>query len=203
MRPTRSLPATHRSIGTLDVRRRLPILLLSLGGLILLPLCYELFNLAARRLGGSAYADALNGLSDGSLDSIVKFILGLLLVNLVMLVLHEGMHGIFLAGFTRTRPEFALKSYYAYAAAPGWYFPRAHYLVVSLAPLVLISLLGTALMPVVPVAWLPALVGLLTFNAAGSVGDLAVFFWLLVQPASTYAYDTGDTVTLFGESRET
>lgn len=201
MRPAQSLPEDYQPTGTLDARRLINALLLTLGALILLTPAYGLFNRAAVWLSGGGYSGGLEGLTISGVWQVIQLVLVILLINAVMLVLHEGAHGIFLWAFTRARPVFALKAYYAYAAAPGWYFPRRHYLIVSVAPLVLLSLAGLALMPFFPLAWLPALVGFLTLNAAGSIGDLAVFFWLLFHPPGAYAYDTGDAVTFFTKGR--
>jgi hypothetical protein len=99
--------------------------------------------------------------------------------------------------FTRTRPVFAFRGYYAYAAAPGWYFPRRQYILVSLAPLVLLSLLGLVALVFVPAGWFLPVILFMSFNGGGAVGDLAVFFWLLRQPSTCLAYDVGDAVTLY------
>jgi hypothetical protein len=99
--------------------------------------------------------------------------------------------------FTRTRPVFAFRGYYAYAAAPGWYFPRRQYMLVSLAPLVLLSLLGLVLLAFVPAGWFLTVISFVAFNGSGAIGDLAVFIWLLRQPSTCLAYDVGEAVTLY------
>jgi len=41
------------------------------------------------------------------------------------------------------------------------------------------------------------LLAFLLFNAAGAVGDIAVSIWLLFQPATLLARDTGDGITFY------
>jgi hypothetical protein len=112
-------------------------------------------------------------------------------------VLHELIHGLFFWLFTRTRPAFGFKGAYAYAAAPGWYIPRSQYIIVGLAPLVLITLGGFALLVVVPAWLIPALLFVVVMNGAGAVGDIAVVGWLLVQPRATLVHDLGDAVAIY------
>jgi hypothetical protein len=75
--------------------------------------------------------------------------------------------------------------------------PRNQYAVVGLAPLVLMTLAGLALLPVIPVWAIPSLLFVVVTNAAGAVGDIAVVGWLLLQPRATLVNDIGDAVTLY------
>ena len=136
-----------------------------------------------------------------SLSGILQAILAVVVVTAVMIVLHEAVHGVGFWIFTRTMPVFAFKGVYAYAAAPAWYLPKAQYLLVALAPLVVLSLLGVALMLVVPTGGFIILLLFLVSNASGAVGDLWVVGWLLRQPSKCYANDRGDAVTLFLEDQ--
>ena len=77
---------------------------------------------------------------------------------LVMIVLHEGLHGLFFWLFTREKPKFAFKGFYAYAAMPDWYLPKKEYLITALAPLVGITLLGVLGLALLP-GWADAALG--------------------------------------------
>jgi hypothetical protein len=85
-----------------------------------------------------------------SLTDLVTFIGVVLLLLAVQVILHELIHGFFFWFFTRSRPTFGFKGFYAYAAAPDWYLPRNQHLIVALAPLVLITGLGLVLLTFVP-----------------------------------------------------
>lgn len=119
------------------------------------------------------------------------------LVAVGVIVLHEIVHGLFFWLFTGSRPVFALKIVYAYAGAPDWYLPCRQYMVVGVAPLVVITALGVLLLAVVPQGWLLPVLLFTALNAGGAVGDLGVAAWLLVQPAACLANDEGDRVTLY------
>ncbi len=128
---------------------------------------------------------------------MLVFIVVLIVLVVFQVVLHELIHGLFFWIFTRDRPVFGFKGLYAYAAAPNWYVPHTQHLIVGLAPLVLITLAGFALIAVVPLAAVPLLVLLIVINAAGAVGDIAMVAWEAVQPRGTLVHDTGDAITLY------
>jgi hypothetical protein len=119
-------------------------------------------------------------------------------IQIVMVILHEAIHGAFFWFFTRERPTFGLELPFAtYAAAPDWYLPRNQHLVVGLAPFALISLSGLALSPVAPAAAVPALLLIATTNAAGCIGDFVMVIWLLTYPRDTFVQDTGAAITIY------
>ena len=196
MLPTKELPIYYKSIGTLDLssdRRKLVGLnILAIGLFLLSAWLFGMLIGALRRPDAGQLAFGFAGLGDA-----LGLVLLLLLVTGIMLVLHEAAHGIFFWWYTRERPKFAIRWSYAYAAAPEWYLPKRKYLVVALAPLVLVTLLGVLAALVVPAAWLKGVWLLLILNTSGAVGDLWVVGWLLRQPESCLANDHGDAVTLY------
>jgi hypothetical protein len=197
MPATNHLPEGYRSIGTLNLTKNVRLLIyLNVIGAVLLVGFYYVFIRAALWMRPEA---ARQGLAGGSLNlsSMLVLVLAVIGIYAAVIVLHEGTHGIFMVWFTHTRPVFAFRGYYAYAAAPGWYFPRNQYMLVSLAPLVLLSLLGLVVLAFVPAGWFLAVISFIAFNGSGAVGDLAVFFWLLRQPSTCLAYDVGDAITLY------
>jgi hypothetical protein len=197
MKPVQELPQSYQSIGTLDLSKdRKAAIAINLAGIVLLFLFGWLFNRALLLLRGDVARNVLS-FEFGSLLDLGVFILVALGTMGLMIVVHEAIHGVFFWLFTRSRPVFAYKIWYAYATAPGWYLPRGQYLIVALAPLVIISLVGLGLMAVLPLSWLAPLLFLLIMNAAGAVGDLAVAGWLILQKPGVYAADRGDAVTLY------
>ncbi len=192
----RELPAGYRPVGRFDIRDTRRLLLLNVLGLGLLAASGWAFTrllLALRPAdGAAALSVSIDGF--GGLISSVAALIGSLIV---MVVLHEGAHGIFFWLFTHQPPAFSFKWTHAYAAAPGWFFPRGQYLLTALAPAVLVSLLGVGLMLILPVGWLFPLVLMLVFNFSGAVADFWVAVWLLRQPAGVLALDEGDAVMLF------
>ena len=131
--------------------------------------------------------------------SLLK-ILGVLIIILVNLVLHEAIHGFFFWWFTRSKPLFALHLAYAYAAAPEWYIPRHQYAVIGLAPLLLIDAVILAILPLVPQEAILILVSMLAFNTGGAIGDIWMVSRLLFLAPAGLINDHGDSVQFYQPS---
>ena len=197
MKPLRELPETYRPAGTLDLSKdRKALLLLNLLAFVVILAMWSFFMRLVEWMRPDAAVEGL-ALSINGLGDMVKYVALILVLTGVMLTLHEAIHGFFFWLFTRSRPRFALKLAYAYAAAPDWYLPRNQYLVTALSPLIGITLVCVLLVAVLPPAWFWAVGFILIFNASGAVGDLWVAGWLLTMPSDTYARDSGDSVTLY------
>lgn len=132
------------------------------------------------------------------LSQISIVLLTMILTTVLVLLVHETIHGLCFWLFTRKRPLFGLKWGYAYASAPEWYIPRGPSVANGLAPLVAITLCGLALFPFVPFMVTSILIFALTINAAGAVGDLYVVSLLLTKPASILVRDYGDGMVVYG-----
>jgi hypothetical protein len=129
----------------------------------------------------------------GKVGALV-FIVGLALSGLVAMVLHEAVHGVFLWRFTKTRPDFGYRGWYAYAGAPGWYFSRPSFLVALLAPFVALTAVAFALYFVLPATSALLALSLALFNAIGSIGDLYLCARLLGAPRSSVVEDRADGI---------
>jgi hypothetical protein len=199
MNASTDLPQGYHLRGTLDLSRNKKAFLAvnAFGFILLLFFTWLFIRLAAALRQSSAIPLAfpeIRGLPGGQLVTIL-----LLFVLLgIMLVLHEAIHGFFFWLFTRQRPRFGFRGVYAFAAAPDWYLPRWQYAIVGISPLVVISLLGLLLIPVVPEVWLMPVLTFMIFNASGAAGDVIVVAWLLLQPPGVLARDAGDAVSLYG-----
>jgi hypothetical protein len=188
-----SLPPEYQLARAIDLRQQPRLLLeLNLVGLGLLLLSGWLFLWLAVRLRPEAGLRLSLRLS----DSLVV-VLGIVIAFAAVLLLHELVHGTCFWLITRRPPRFGVQLAYAYAAAPQWYIPRNPYLIVGMAPLVVITLVGVALLPVLPAALLLPWIFALTINASGSIGDLYIIAWLLTRPASALVNDHGDRIYIY------
>jgi hypothetical protein len=196
MNPTKSLPMGYELRRSIDLSKNRPAMLgLNLAAVILLLVFGYLFLRLATLLRPEATAQSFS-FSGNALEALL-FILAVLAISAVMVVLHEGVHGLFFWSLTRERPKFGFRGAYAYAAAPDWYLPRNPYLWVGLSPLVVLTAIGVLALIAAPQ---PALLYILIFmvlNAAGAVGDLAVVFLLLTQPSTVLVNDSGDAVSVY------
>jgi hypothetical protein len=137
----------------------------------------------------------------GAAGILLLWVVSLAAATIVMIVLHEAVHGVFFWLFSGRFPQFGFKGYYAYAAMPpGVYLQRDRYILTGIAPAVLLTLGGLALLPVLPSWSLPTLIVFLTGNASGSVGDVLVIGWLLSKPSDVFIEDNGAVMTVYGRA---
>ncbi len=115
----------------------------------------------------------------------------------VVVVLHELLHALFFWLFTYERPKIGFNLLYAYAAAPGWHFPRNQFILIGAAPLIFITLGGLIGILLADFVWIPRFVLAMTINAAGAVGDLIVIIWMMTQPVDALVKDDGPKITLY------
>lgn len=186
-----TLPSGYELARTIDLRVQPALMLgLNLIGLGLLLLFAWFFFWLAARLRPQAGPNLSFSLG-------LPAILAIIVAFAAVLLLHELVHGACFWLITRSRPRFGLQAAYAYAAAPDWYIPRNPYLIVGLAPLVLITLVGIALLPWLPTVLLLPWIFALSVNASGSVGDVYIITWLLSRPAGALVNDHGDSIHIY------
>jgi hypothetical protein len=196
MKPTKTLPPDYKPLYILDLTKNFKAaIFLNLGALLAFFLYIRLFIWIGTSLRPELGVGEL--ISLWSMD-----ILTMIAAFVIMVFLHEGFHGFFFWLITKERPKFGFKLAYAYAAAPDWYIPRNQFIIVGLAPLVLIAIIGIALMPFLPLAWIPTLIFLLIFNSAGAMGDVVTVVISLFYPKQFLVNDLGDSFTIYGVKRE-
>ncbi len=191
MKPVKTLETNYLFVGQLDAGDRRTALRLNLVGLALIFLFGWLFLLITTALRPEASSANLFSLLDQA------SLLGLIASLIAVLILHELVHGLLFWLFTHERPRFGFHLTVAYAAAPDWYFPRNQFMIINLAPLVLITAAGLILLPILAYEVVPLLFVALTFNAAGSVGDFLVAGQLLRAPHTTMVHDTGPKMIFY------
>ncbi len=192
---SKTLPQNYRLYRRLDIKTRKNLILMNVWGAVLFLASAVVFPLLAGWLGTEN--DPGTGFELAGVGGIAALLGMLLVVTAVMIVIHEGLHGLCFWYYTRERPRFAFKGFYAYAAMPGWYLPRRQYLISALAPLVGITLLGVLGLALLP-RWADSpLVWLLILNTSGAVGDLWIAWELLRAPKDVLGMDYGDRSDLY------
>jgi hypothetical protein len=129
--------------------------------------------------------------------SLILFVLEMIGCTAIVLLAHELVHGAFFWIYSRSRPVFGLRSGYAYAAAPGWFFPPRQYLVIALAPLILLSILGLAIVAILPAGALALTLFGMVVNAAGAVGDIYIAFKVVRERRPIVIEDLGDGMNFY------
>jgi hypothetical protein len=141
----------------------------------------------------------LDTLSTG-VEITIQGLLGLIIGLVISILLHEILHGAFFWIYSRNRPKFGVRAGYAYDASPGWFYPRQQYLVIALAPFVLLSILGMVLVLVIPFAALASILFGMVANAAGAAGDIWIAAIVILERRNIVIEDIGDAVNLYALS---
>ena len=187
---TQTLPAGYIQSGQIDLKKdKRLIILLNIVGVTVIVLSFYLLS--------AFTAWVRPDIMTFSVTVTVTNLLGALGLTVLILPLHEGIHGLFFWIFSRSRPVFGLRPLYAYAGAPTWFFPKGQFFITTLAPLVVIGAAGLLLLLLAPISWVLMIVFLVASNTGGAVGDLFVFFRLLRSSPTSFANDTGEVVTFY------
>jgi hypothetical protein len=199
-----TLPPDYRHQATLDLTKsRKAVVGAIVSGIVLLITVGWLFVQFTNLVRPSAleamrFHAILTTTSSGGTSITIPFQVPVIALVLVMLI-HELVHGLFYWWFAGQRPTFGIKGLGVYVAAPAeFYFPRNQYLVVGIAPLVLLTLVGLLLVTILPVVVVPILILFVAFNAAGAAGDLLMVTRLLSYSPDTLMQDNGSGVIVYG-----
>ncbi|MBN2501633.1 MAG: DUF3267 domain-containing protein [Anaerolineales bacterium] len=131
-------------------------------------------------------------------------LLAIALGMVLMVVLHEGTHGVFMILF-RAKPQYGVDWEHGvvYATSHGHAFTRNQFIVVALAPVLVVS--GLGLLPFIWPLPGPLVTGLLTmlaFNFVGAVGDAWMTGMCLRYPASARVVDERYGIKVFMQEKE-
>lgn len=110
---------------------------------------------------------------------------------LVIIIIHEWIHGFFFHRYSHTKVKYQFHGWAFSASTPGYLYLKANYLIVGLAPAVILNTLLLLLSIFLPSPYnlLSYLVLILHFS--GCVGDFYVTSVLMKYPKDTYVEDTG------------
>lgn len=126
-------------------------------------------------------------------------IVGMLIVLLgivVYMLLHELVHGIFMRLFSGVRPHYGMTALYAYAGSDV-YFNRTHYIIIALAPVVLLGVVLGVLCLVTEGYWFWFFYLLEMANLSGAAGDFYVTWRFSKLSPDILVQDTGIAMTVF------
>jgi len=162
---TKTLPEGYDQSGEINLKknRRLAIILNIVAIFVAVPSFFLLLSFAALVRPG------MMNTSGTITAGVAAVVVGLVVM---LLTIHELIHGFFFWVFTRSRPVFAIRLFYAYAGAPAWYIPTRQFVFVAVGPLVIIGAVGLLLMLLIPESWVLFIAFVVAFNTGGSMGDL-------------------------------
>ncbi|BBD69504.1 hypothetical protein NIES4072_31630 [Nostoc commune NIES-4072] len=134
---------------------------------------------------------------DGAWRGIIAFLV-LLTIICITTIVHELVHGIAFAAFGGS-PRYGLKVKYflplAYATSPGDFFRRNAFIMIGLAPLVVLDIVCLLLLAIFPQAsWL---IWVIAFNTGGAIGDIWIAVQLLRCPQSIRVEDREEGIAIY------
>ena len=133
----------------------------------------------------------------GAWQGIIGLI-GLVAITFVTTIIHELVHGIAFAIFGGS-PRYGLKVKYllplAYATSPGDIFRRNAFIVIILAPLLVIDAVSLLMLTIFPQA--PWLIWVIAFNTGGAIGDIWIAVQLLRCPRSIEVEDREESIAIY------
>ncbi len=163
----------------------------------------QLLAFAGFLISGVIFTSLAIGLGRLPLSGAFSIDLGLmsaLLVGCVLtLIAHELTHGVAMQ-LSGAKPRYGIlwKGLMLYATSPGFPFPRNTYVIILLAPFVLISAIVVVGLWLLPASlWTPVWVACGVFNASGAVGDLWMTLIALRYPARSRMMDERDGMRVF------
>lgn len=133
-------------------------------------------------------------------DGDIKQLILLLILQVVYIVAHEAVHGIFMKCYLRkSRLNFGYKVIYAYAGSDG-YFCKKHYKIIALAPLVILGSLLLVLNLLMKENFFWPIYFAQIMNVSGAAGDMYVFYLMSKMPGDILVNDTGISMTLYAKT---
>ena len=183
---------TNKEIGNLELTKEVAVTLLGMGTLAIFAFGFFFTSLYALFTGNTGF----NFTSGTILISAALFI--------GTLVLHEFIHGAFISiyggktSYGAGIAHFILPYFYATTKTV---FPRNQFIVIAIAPLVVISLVGIGIMAAFPsiAHWMSIP---FVINASGSVGDLWMTRHVLRYPKHVMLEDRKNGIIIYGKETD-
>lgn len=116
------------------------------------------------------------------------------------ILLHEAVHGVFMKKLSNVKPYFGFKGLmYAYAGSTA-FFDKRSYMLIAMAPVVLLGLVLLLANLLLPVEWFWFVYIIQIVNISGAAGDIYVMNIIRKAPADTLVCDAGVLMKLYSQA---
>ena len=145
-----------------------------------------------------AWRPEINACFDQELPGILLALAVMVAGYIAYIVLHELVHGIFIRIFSGEKAQYGLQLSKGYAFAKSdYFFGKAAYIVIALAPVVVWGAVLHVLMGAVPDQWYLPVFFIQAMNIGGAVGDYYVTWRILRMPEGVLVIDSGTSMKFF------
>lgn len=128
--------------------------------------------------------------------SMARFLIELVMV-FVLLTFHELIHGLFFKVFNPTgKVKFGFKNSLAYATSPGSFYKKGQFLIILLAPFLMITL-GLTIVFWFGKLFASSYVLLASVHGAGCIGDFYFTYLVLRAPRNAFIEDTEQGISFY------
>jgi hypothetical protein len=187
-----SLPNDYQEVLYWSVTEKpMRVVTMNILGVFLFFIFGLIFSNVAVGLGKLPLAGGINL----GLREMIFVLMGIILT----LALHELIHGLTMSLFGAS-PKYGIiwKGMMLYATSPGYAYSRNNYVIIALAPFILISILVVLGMWGLQGTLWVALLGICgVINASGAIGDMWITAIVLRYPATAYVMDERDGARVF------
>ena len=115
---------------------------------------------------------------------------------LAYLVLHELTHGVCMKHYSGAPVKYGFTGVYAYAGSEA-YFDRKSYIVIALAPIVVLGIILGIVNVLVPESWFWVVYFIQIGNLSGAAGDLYVTARFRKHPETVLIQDSGVAMSVY------
>ncbi len=139
---------------------------------------------------------AINKPISFTVDSEFLYLLILtVFLYIIYIILHEAIHEYFMNKFSGIKAYFGHTRFCVYAGSDA-YFNKKHYIIISLAPVVILGTVLFIMNAIVPQRYFWIIYFVQIGNLTGAVGDLYVTYLMSKMPDDTLTQDIGVSMTM-------
>jgi hypothetical protein len=158
-------------------------------GVVILWVSYKLLHLFALFLRPE-YQPKPPQIQSLSLELFI-LIFSIAIPTIIVLSIHEFIHALILKIYTGQWPRVKASWDGISVQNPKWYIPRNHFLLISLAPVFILTNLGLLLIPFIPQKHISLLVFLVSINIGASYADITSSTYLFLHSPFIYVETKG------------
>ncbi len=118
---------------------------------------------------------------------ILAFLIGVI----ITIIIHELIHAFFFRIGNKVKVKYKFHGFAASASVPDVYYQKRHYIIITLAPFLILNILYILLILFLSDGLFYLVYFIFAFHLSGCVGDLYVFSKLFMMPKETLIQDYG------------